>query len=432
MGFRVVIVFVIILSLMVGVAGNASAHSPGDDTGTSVNLKIDATAAVLFAELMSYIRIENEDFFAGGYEVIPAEMIAVQVERNRQNSELSEMIDSLLALPVYTELSRIMKSFGPEKLEGKAAYREAFYRLPWMRTRLMGDVDDQYLQIIQKSDPVSEQRVANLAGQFSTDQFATEVRKKVTEWLPPELIVGFRDTVNVFVYFDGNRGCFYRGGTIYIDLMHPLLVDSVPDSACAKMIASTVAHELHHLIYGNWLAESAKGTDSADSWRDRALRRWRDAVLTEGTARFCDWENLPECAREMAIDQRLGKEIFSTWESVFLRLSQGDISESEYQAMMSSFEHDRALKWFKQYLTGNYHPTRAKYLLRKYPAYRPVPHYYVGYRVFNEILETGGKSAFFYAMLHPEEVLDIYRDMAAVDDQAPHVSDEIVSRWAGL
>jgi len=433
MEFRVIIVFAIVLSLLVGVTGEAPAQSSSSDAATSVNLRIDASAAVMFADLMSYIRAENDDFFASGYDIIPAEMAADRVEQNRQNPKLSEMIDSLLALPVYAELSRIMRSFEPEKLEGRAAYREAFYRLPWMRTRLMGGVDGQYLQLLHEFDLATEEWVADLAGKLKTEEFATGVREKVTEWLPPSLVEGFHDTVDVYLYFDGNRGCFRRGGSIYVDLMQFALVESVSDSVCVAMIVCTVAHELHHVIYGDWLAESTKAAD-ADSdkrWRAKALKQWRDAVLMEGTARFCDWENLPECAQSMALDTRLGEEIVATWEAVFLRLSHGEIRESEYLSMRNSFDHDRALKWFKQYLTTHYTPTRARKLLKKYPAFRPVPHYYVGYRIFTEILDTGGKSAFFYAMLHPDEVLDIYRDVVTGNDQAPQVSEEIVARWAG-
>jgi len=280
MEFRVIIVFAIVLSLLVGVTGEAPAQSSSSDAATSVNLRIDASAAVMFADLMSYIRAENDDFFASGYDIIPAEMAADRVEQNRQNPKLSEMIDSLLALPVYAELSRIMRSFEPEKLEGRAAYREAFYRLPWMRTRLMGGVDGQYLQLLHEFDLATEEWVADLAGKLKTEEFATGV-------------------VDVYLYFDGNRGCFRRGGSIYVDLMQFALVESVSDSVCVAMIVCTVAHELHHVIYGDWLAESTKAADadSDKSWRAKALKQWRDAVLMEGTARFCDWENLPECAQ---------------------------------------------------------------------------------------------------------------------------------------
>jgi hypothetical protein len=432
MEFRVVIVLVVSLSLIGGAFGESRAQTPGGAAAISVTLKVDASAAVLFADMMKHIRTENDDFFAKGIDVIPAAMVSDRVNRNRRDPQLSEMIDSLLSLPAYAELSRIMRSFAPEKLAGRSAYREALYRLPWMRTRLMGGVGEQYMELLRKFDTATEERVADLAERIGSEAFAAGVRSKVAEWLPPSLAEDFHDTVTVYVYLDGNRGCFRKGGSIYIDLMQSALSDLASDSACAAMIGCSAAHELHHIIYGNWLAGLPKDDANSRSWRDRALKDWRDAVLTEGAARFCDRENLPDCARQMAVDERLGEEIFATWESVFLRLSKGDIPENEYLAMKTSFEQDRALKWFKQYLTAHYAPSTARSLLKKYPAYRPVPHYYVGYRIFSEILDTGGKSAFFYAMLHPDEFLDIYYDAATADNQAPQISEEAVARWAGL
>jgi hypothetical protein len=61
MEFRVIIVFAIVLSLLVGVTGEVPAQSPSSDAAISVNLRIDASAAVLFADLMSHIRSENHD-----------------------------------------------------------------------------------------------------------------------------------------------------------------------------------------------------------------------------------------------------------------------------------------------------------------------------------------------------------------------------------
>ena len=395
-------------------------------------LAIDAGAASLYVDLLWYIRSVHLDELDLPEGALTQAQIGERIEANRADPELIARIDALLDHPAYTELASVMRS-SKLGIRGKNAYRETFIRIPWERTVLRGGVDEQILDVLRGLDQDTRDSVQAVIDALCTPEAAQRIFDTTDAWLPED--VEHRSTYQVYVYFDGNRGGFQTEHAIYLDLMHHR--STLEEAEGLQAMEQVISHELHHTAYTDWLKSNARdfAIPPLLGPRRTALGLWQMDLVLEGTAQFCDYGRKPEVVRAMQFDPDMNTVMFGVYQDTFLAMARGEMGLIEYQQIREDYSYDVSRDLFLEYLALTYTEEEIAAIREEDPSflgYRPVPHYFVGYRIFWEIHQAQGIEGFLAAATHPFELMERYHAVAVLDPSLPQISEEFVEAWREL
>ena len=420
---------IVFLPAIYGGCAGVSADAQKVTVRDGTTLVIDSSAALLYIDLLRYIRTAHIDELDLPEGALSADQIKSRVAANRKDPELTARINKLLSHPVYSKLAPNMRSFAVPAW-GRQAYRETFYRLPWERTLLRGGVDEQIMSTILQLDDHKVETINALLTDIATASSAQRVFDTTDQWLPDGL--EHRESYTVSVYFDGNRGSFAEQGAIFLDLAYDVATLEEPESLAR--VENVISHELHHIAYEEWLRETAFWFVYPPTLdvRKAELTHWRMRIIMEGTAQFCDMGDKPAIIQDMFFDPELSYTIFGIWEDTFMAMIGGEMAIGDYNQLIESHYHEAAQNLLVGYLQNFYTDEEIAGLMDEgYAQYRPVIEYYIGYRVFREIYNRGGAAAYQDAISNPRTLLGAYSSTSA-NSTAPQISDELVEAWTGL
>ena len=400
----------------------------------SINLKINAEGAVKALQLIDYLSKVSPYNIDALRKLQPVQIDSL-VQANREDEKLEALIDELISTEVYDKLASSMKSFEKgNELAGKEAYIEAFTKMPYKKSRLRGGVDENYISLINSYSKQFEIMSKELIKLFNSAEFSEKIIARTTEWLPDTIIQSSSGDVTIYLYFDGNRGHFQSGNSIYFDLFFEKDFLTGNDSLNTAFVEDVVAHELHHYIYGNWLSENSNigSSEMRQEASRNVLLQWQYGVLIEGSAHFCNWPEKPEFAKEMFLDNEFTTQVFKVWDSVSLGIFNGEISEAEFQEISQDLNGKQALDWLREYLWQNYSENEAEQLYKSNQDQRPVLHYLVSIKIFREIYKEYGKEAVFEIMSNPQSFLFKYYMLTKTNSKLPKITPEFVKLWSEL
>ncbi|MCK5368798.1 MAG: hypothetical protein KAQ62_09605, partial [Cyclobacteriaceae bacterium] len=400
----------------------------------SINLKIDPEGAIKALQLIDYLS-QVSPHEIDDLKKLQSAQIDSLVEINRDDKKLLTLIDELISTDVYDKLARSMKSFEKgNELDGKDAYLEAFTRMPYRGTKLMAGVDENFISLINSYSDQFKKKSKELVKLFNSVEFSNRIIARTTEWLPDPIFQSSSGDVTIYLYFDGNRGHFQSGNSVYFDLIGERDFLTGEDSLNTGFVEDVVAHELHHYIYGNWLKENTNiGSVLAKlDVSQKLLLQWQYKILLEGTAHFCNWTARPEFAQEMFLDNKFTAKVFNVWDSVSLGIKNGEVSEEEFNKLRQELEWKQASDWLREYLWQNYSESEAEQLYNRYRGQRPVLHYLVGIKIFREIYKEYGKEAVLEVLSKPESFLNKYNELTNINNELPKITPELVKLWSEM
>ncbi|TYB88856.1 MAG: hypothetical protein FXF54_10235 [Kosmotoga sp.] len=129
----------------------------------------------------------------------------------------------------------------------------------------------------------------------------------------------------VFIVFTGYSGAYYIGQDITLDLEHI--------SKSINKVASTIAHELHHIVFNRFLEKEMR---SGDLSKNRmALIELIGGIAGEGIAYYCVGGNPDEGLtgyenrESYQCDMSRWKEYFKEINDVMLSLSKGEMNRNQ-------------------------------------------------------------------------------------------------------
>ena len=137
----------------------------------------------------------------------------------------------------------------------------------------------------------------------------------------------------------------------------------------------------------------------------------------------------------MFFDPGVSEELFTVWENTFLEMLRGEMALNVFNNILADYYHDAALEILLAYLAKHYSQDEIDILMEEdptYQRYRPVIHYFVGYRIFREIHDRNGYEGFLAAIADPRSLLAAYRALSTVDLSLPQISSEMEEAWSGL
>lgn len=383
-------------------------------SSSGVRVSYDLSAAKALLELLAYV-----DELHGGKEFNGSNPVEVQavLDHNLADKVYRHKVEAVLSCPVYDSLASNMQS-STIPAQGKNAYRQALYRLPFLGMGLRGGVDQQISQLLQnlpRADEFLRTTTKGLLNQESADR----ILDTVGTYLPQASI---NKDFQVFLYFDGNRGSFTSGGVLYLDLM------AFPAETGLPEVERIIAHEIHHTLYRPMFQGKAHL-----SVGKIMLHGWQEQVLLEGSAQFCNFQDYPPLVQYMAMDRELGTAIFQEWERTFLASYTGKLSPGDFQSKLEIYNQSHAQALLESWL-NTLPPEQAptQEVRQSLWPYRPVVHYYVGYRIFRAIHDKGGMKAMVTAMENPGNLLFLYRELAMVDSSLPPISQDMAQAWVAI
>ena len=381
-----------------------SQNSLAGDSLCTVNLNTEQPA--LLIELMHYIKNTHGYYsIKVGNPLEISELITI----NQKDTTLNRMIDELLAHPVYKYLSGIMQATADGTvIKGNDAYRTAFVSLPWKEIDMSAGYISRLAEYFSRG---GEDAAMEIVKNLGSNKLAAEdsVFRKVNDYLPAECRVN--GSVTIYTVIDGNRGSFAEGNDIVMEL-------SSYDRANPGLFLNTAAHEMHHVLYGNWLGMYY--SDSGLTSAEKMIFDWQMRIIYEGSAQLVNCSTYSQEVKELYNNRSLIAELFEMWISRFTKLYSSDNAEAEYSELRKYLYNTFAEELLKKYGGENY---------KELMSHRPTVDYYISYHIYNTIYSANGAEGLKHVLLHPEELLSSFNESFGGESILPRIPESTVTIW---
>lgn len=379
----------------------------GCKNSKETSLTFNREPAEKFIDVMNYIETKTENGFTN--DETSQELIDQNFQSNSQDISLNQKIDSLLSLTIYNDLEKLTSSFiDTIEYKGREGYRIAFLNLPSRSIPMKGGLSEQWVEFwINNYDSKVIQFLQQIESQENivTKDVLINCYKLLPENLEPIT------AVEVLFCFDGNRGSYAKDSTIIMDML---------DFSNFELseFSHTLAHELHHIIYGQWLSEKLSEVNMTS--KQEALLSYQKRIIFEGIAQQINYEDYSEQVKNLYNNEQLIVELFNEW-----IVSMREITKSEKP--YDTFNHLHKEMW------GNSMSKLKKYcpdiIEEETIPRRPTTDYYISYHLYHSIFHKGGLQKLNYVIENYDCLLEEYNNIYSEDLLIPRIPDDILEIW---
>lgn len=371
-------------------------------------LSFNIEPAEKFIELIDYLESKSEAGFNSNID--SKELIKQQFELNRRDTLLIQKIEALLSLPVYNELGKITATYIDSiEYTGKEAYRLTFLNLPSSIPRMRGAVAEQWVDFWKKG---FDKPAALLLQEIKSQE------KKVIHTalnncynLLPDGIP-YNQPIEVIFCFDGNRGSYAKDNTIVMDMLD---FPSTDISHFNKVLA----HELHHVIYGDWLHNDLLKINI--TIKNNALFKYQRRIIVEGIAQQITYPDYSNQVKNLYNNKALIEELFVDWINTMRQIAKSKQPNLDLQHINKEMWGSRSNKWLKKYVSNE--------IEEETFSRRPTTDYYISYHLYNAIYQKGGIKRLKYVVKNYDCLLEEYNNIYASDLLIPKIPSDVVSIW---
>jgi len=184
----------------------------------------------------------------------------------------------------------------------------------------------------------------------------------------------------VFIVFTGYSGAYYIGQDITLDLEHV--------SKSVDKVASTIAHELHHVVSNSFLEEEIKSKGLSSNML--AIIELIGGIVGEGISYYCvggnpdegltGYENLDSYQRDMA-----------RWKEYFI-----EINDVILSLLRNKMDRNQMYEWASRHMKEDFGAINT-----------------TGIKTVETILKFGGDKEIIKLVRHPTNYLEIYNRAAS-------------------
>jgi Putative zinc dependent peptidase (DUF5700) len=397
---------VIIIFLSIGILSCQQNRKKNSETNP---LLFNFEQSERFIDLMDYLEAKDSSGFA--IEKLSDELISQNFQANSIDVVLNKKIDSLLSLSVYDDFSEITTSYvNDTTYEGREGYRMSFLFFPKTRINMSAGMSDIWATFWEKNNDAKVIQILNTIKR--EEKQITEKALSTSVELLPE---GFNLPVvtEVIFCFDGNRGSFTNDSQIFMEMF-----DFPSDDFILERFINVLTHELHHIYYGNWFSNQLSTTNM--SAKQEALFNYMEPIIFEGIAQQIDHNDKSDQAKYLFNHRPLIEDLF-----IEMTTSIRKIANSNEPLITFEEENgkiwDKRMDFLKKYLPEGYEDNTI--------SNAPTIVYYIGYQLYNSILQKGGKKRLNFVIENYDCLLEEYNKIHSADLLIPKIPDDIVKLW---
>ena len=362
-----------------------------------------------FIDVMDYLETKDSSGFAK--EELSDELIRQNFEANRLDVVLNRKIDSLLSLSVYDEFSKITScSVSDTIYKGRDGYRMSFLFLPKTRIRMSADMSENWATFWEKNH---DAEVSKFLNKIKSEQ--NNISKKAlsasSRLLPKDLTPPA--TTDVIFKLDNNQGSFTTDSQIFMEMF-----GFATDDLNIDRFTNVLAHEIHHIYYGYWFSNQLSSEKLSD--KQEALFNYMKPILFEGIAQQFDHNGKSDEVKYLFNHRPVIEELF-----IEMTTSIRKIANSKEPLKTSEEENNKIwanrMFYLKKYRPNGYEESTIPNA--------PTLVYYLGYHLYNSILQKGGKERLDFVMENFDCLLEEYNKIYSTDLLIPKIPDDIVKLW---
>lgn len=254
---------------------------------------------------------------------------------------------------------------------------------------------------------------SDVTKEFAKDkrQIESNVTKALHTTLPRSISLDYH--VIVRLINDKQERSFVNNDTITINIADL-------GATVQEHFTNVLAHELHHIIYQDWLEDNTWKEPNNDNYH--AFYWWQFHIITEGIAQRINYENYPDQIKKLYNNDELLKDLTEFWILNQRRIMDSSEPKVEYQEiqnyMWSSYSFGKLAEYIPNYES-----------IKEISQFRPTVDYYVGYHLYNTIFSTNGQMGLYEAIENPKYLLRNYNKAITKTNPELKIDDDIVQIW---
>ncbi len=372
---------------------------------SKISMTFNTEPATKFIDLIDFIEQElNVELDTIEYS---KNEIITNYSKNKNNKILNKKVDELLKLPTYKKLSEITSAYtDTSEYKGTDALKFAFLNLPYNCTTMTGGVAESWFEYwkndynIKAIEFISELKI-------NSKRIKNESIKLSQKYFPNTI----KDihTVKTVFCIDGNRGSFTSENVIYMDILG--FTDFNINS-----FTKVLSHELHHVIYSNWLNSRFQ----KKSEKEKAIFKLQSRIILEGVAQQINFIDYNSQVKEMYNSKELLNHLYKNFAEALIELKNSDKPLDTYYEFNSKMWNESS-HLLEKYCNG-------KIEFETIPR-RPTYEYYLSYKIYESIEKNGGKEKLQFVLNHPENLLVEFNRSWHDKSLLPKFPLEIVELW---
>tara|TARA_R110002050_G_scaffold585_3_gene4218 strand:- start:886 stop:2082 length:1197 start_codon:yes stop_codon:yes gene_type:complete len=377
----------------------------GCEKEPKILLNFNTEPAIKFIQLIDFIEKESK------IELDTIEYSKNQIisnyNRNKINKVLNKKIDNLLKLPVYKKLSDITSAFTDStKFKGKEAFKFAFLNLPYKGTAMSGGIANSWVEYWKNDYNIKAIDFINEL-ENNSERIKYESISLSKKYFPN--IIEENQNVEIAFCFDGNRGSFRNENIIYMDIL------GFTDFNI-NTFTKVLSHELHHVIYSNWLNSRIK----KKSDKEKAIFKLQSRIILEGLAQQINFIDYSSQVKELYINKELIKKLYENFVEALIEIENSDTPLSTFSEFNTKMWDDSSFL-LEKYCNGE---IEDKTIPR-----RPTYDYYISYKIYESIEKNGGFEKLQFVIEYPENLLSEFNRLRNDKDLIPKFPLEIIDLW---
>lgn len=346
------------------------------------NVIVDIAPVERFYELMAHIEKQNGSKLRAKYGNV--EQLQAAYDKNIKDTMRQQLIESLLETRPYSH--QYMDYVRTWRRKGQDAYRIAFNMIGEYCPRMTAGMPVSWVRYWNRKK-LDLELIRKTTNAFKVKD------SLVFSYLPK---TDLNPNVSAVIYYavDGNRGGYTDGDAIVMDLINSPMKNS-------EEVENTIAHELFHIYYFDWLDRKIT-TAPVDS----ALRDFQLSFVNEGIAQYLTYPDYPEVIKKLYRNKKLLKELMT------------DLEAGRYDGNKYKLQRSRLWKYAPFAALGNYE-------------YRPTLTYYLSLNIYQSIEKVGGREMLDYVIANPKELINTYNKLYDKNVmQFDPFSQEFAKKWS--
>ncbi len=248
--------------------------------------------------------------------------------------------------------------------------------------------------------------VKNQSVSITSHQLIKDVQASLKSYLPNTIKIS--DTIYVDFIKYSNRGSYANNDSIIIDISD---LDTITD----LRIKNIVAHEMHHILYMNWLLKTVRNRPQNDN--QLVLSWWQYRIIHEGIAQQINFTDYPEPIRMLYQNEVLLTELLDFWISNQRNIVKSSNPKQVYSEIQNYMWNEWSIEKLKLYLSES----------EKFSPHRPTVEYYLGYHFYKIINDELGSDGLMKVINNPKYLLRIYNE--TIDKKNLSLPQDIVELW---
>ncbi|MEM6631794.1 MAG: DUF5700 domain-containing putative Zn-dependent protease [Bacteroidota bacterium] len=393
------------ISLLTAVCVLFSCHGHKESTPLVFNFE----QAERFMEVMDHLEAKESSGFSK--EKLSDELIDQHVESNRRDVVLNRKIDTLLSLSVYNDFSETISSYVKDtSYKGREAYRTSFLFLPKTRIDMSAGMSETWATFWEENH---DAKVFHILNKIKSGQ--KEITKKSlsasTQLLPKDFTPPA--TTEVIFCFDSNRGSFTTDSQIFMEMF-----SFARDDFSIDQFTNVLSHELHHIYFGYWFTNQLPSKFKSE--KQEALFNYMEPIIFEGIAQQINYDDYSDEVKSLYKDSLLIGELFQQMTTSIRKIASATDPHAVFEEENNKIWSNRMF-FLNKYLPNGYKEST-------FP-FAPTVVYYIGYHLYNSILQKGGKEKLNFVIENSDCLLEEYNKIYSTDLLIPTIPDDMVKLW---